>query len=233
MRRMGLALVIFLGLALSSPASAQFVISGPGGGGPGGMARTPKFTLFMDPAVRKELKLTQEQDKKVTELLEEMQQGGLTLGGGGGGEAKVTFRIAGGQGVPAGPISLPDFKKIEGDLMKVLDDKQKARVKQIWLQRTGLMALSDSEIAKEVGLEEPQKDLVKDILEDHQKETQRVIQEALAEAGGAGGAIKFDAKKMKGLHEKAEKSLKEILSQEQDAKWQEMLGPKFEGKKAG
>jgi hypothetical protein len=230
MRRIALPLALVLGLVFSGSASAQFVFA-PGGGGMG-LGRQPKFPLFMDPAVRKDLKLSKEQETKISEILEEFQQGGINFGG--GGEGRITIRIGGaGPGGAPGPIQMPDFKKIEQDLMNVLEDKQKTRIKQIWLQRSGVMALGDKEVAKEVGLEDAQSDLIKDILDNFQQQTQKAVQDAIAEAGGPGGPVQFDAKKMKALRDEAEKSIKDVLSPEQDAKWQELLGPKLEVKKTG
>lgn len=210
-------------LRLLSATAAWILLAGACSAQPGTMImpRAPKFPMFMDPAVRKELALTEEQEKKVKEVLEEFQQGAQQEGG------KFVIRIGGPGG--GGAPELPDFKKIEDDLMKVLDEKQKKRFKEIWLQRQGLTALADADVAKEVGLQDDQRELVKDIMDSHQQDMHKMIQEAAADS--CGGPIRIDDKKAKELREKTEKHLSELLTKAQEEKWKAMLGPKFEKKK--
>lgn len=171
-RQTTLAVAVIFTLAASSMAQPPGGPGGPGGGfgggfggGPGG----PQMRMFGPPAptaatllemaeVQAELKLTEDQKKAATKLLEEMRE---TVGA-----AMAGFD----------PFSLGDLseeermakmeemrkkmegvgKEIDGKLAKLLDEKQNARVAQLELQRQGMRALVREEIAKKLELSEKQ-----------------------------------------------------------------------------
>ncbi len=220
---------------------------------------TPKFPMLASKPVQQELKLTDEQTKKIQAKIKELMPEGSIMsrpevkGGGGaaaGGDAappQVTYGVviqgksAGGAAAPpvvlgspnfklgeGGQFTMPDFKKIDAEVDKLLEQPQRDRLKQLSLQRTGLTALAQEHVAKEVGLEDDQKELVKNIMEDQQKKTREFFQNMIG--GGAGFSQDKAAEFMKKQKEQTESDLAIILSPDQKAKWDELLGPKFEFK---
>jgi len=127
-----------------------------------------------------------------------------------------------------GSFAMPDFKKIDGEVEKLLEQPQRDRLKQLALQRTGMVALAQEQVAKDVGLEEDQKDIVKHILEDQQKKMQDYFQGMIASGNG------FSQEKIteftKKQRDQTESDLSIILTPDQKTKWDEMLGTKFDFK---
>ena len=224
---------------------------------------TPKFPMLSSKPVQQELKLTDEQNKKIQAKIKELMPEGTFMsrpeikGGGGGAAAgggdaappQVNFGVVikgGGPGGAAAPpvvfgggganiklgeggqFTMPDFKKIDAEVDKLLEQPQRDRLKQLALQRTGLTALAQEQVAKDVGLEDDQKELVKHVMEDQQKKTQEFFQGLI----GASGTFSQDkvGEFMKKQKEQTETDLAIILTPDQKAKWDELLGPKFEFK---
>ncbi len=217
--------------------------------GGGGSAYSPKYPMLFSKAVREELKVTEEQNKKIQAKIKEHTPEGSMVRipsddkkGEEGGAPKVmmsfSFKSADGA-PPVGGIALdpskmgtlpgmPDFKKIDEEMNKILEQPQRDRLRQIQLQRIGLSSLGQEEVAREVGLEAEQKEMVKHILDDQQKKTQEHFQKMLADGGG----IQQDqvASFMKKLREQTESDLAVILTPDQQAKWEQVKGPKFDKK---
>lgn len=219
---------------------------------------TPKFPLLASKPVQQELKLTDEQTKKIQTKIKELMPEGSFMsrpeGKGGGGAAagdvsppQVNFGVviqgkgAGGAAAPpivlgspnfklgeGGQFVMPDFKKIDAEVDKLLEQPQRDRLKQLSLQRTGLSALAQEQVAKEVGLEDDQKELVKNVMEDQQKKTREFFQNMIG--AGAGFSQEKVTEFMKKQKEQTESDLAIILAPEQKAKWEELIGPKFEFK---
>jgi hypothetical protein len=221
---------------------------------------TPKFPLLASKPVQQELKLTDEQTKKIQTKIKELMPEGSFMSrpeGKGGGDAaaggdasppQVSFGFvvpgkgAGGASAPpvvlggganfkvgeGGQFIMPDFKKIDAEVDKLLEQPQRDRLKQLSLQRTGLSALAQDQVAKEVGLEDDQKELVKNIMEVQQKKTREFFQNMIG--AGAGFSQDKSTEFMKKQKEQTETDLAILLSPEQKAKWDELLGPKFEFK---
>ena len=168
-------------------------------------------------------------------------------GASGDGAPKVSmsfsFKTTDGNGGAAPPITLdgsklgslpgmPDFKKIDAEVSKLLEQPQRDRLKQLSLQRQGLSALAQDEVAKEVQLEPEQKEMVKHIMDDNRKKSQEFFQEMFQNGGNPAN---YDRAKisefMKKQREQTETDLAIVLSPEQKTKWDELLGPKFEFKR--
>lgn len=216
--------------------------------GGGGSAYSPKYPMLFSKAVREELKVTEEQNKKIQAKIKEHTPEGSMIrmpaegktGEESGPKVMMSFSFKSADGAPpVGGIALdpsklgtmpgmPDFKKIDDEVNKILDQPQRDRLRQIQLQRIGLSALGQEEVAKEVELEAEQKDMVKHILDDQQKKTQEHFQKMLANGGG----IQQDqvASFMKKLREQTESDLAVILTPDQQAKWDQLKGPKFDKK---
>lgn len=225
----------------------------------------PRYPMLMSKPVQQELKLSEDQIKKIQAKIKELTpEGGMmgnrfefgkkegdTAKNAGGGEAApptVSFGVVikgeggaasppivlGGNGgnikfsTPEGFPGLPDFKKIDAEVDKLLEQPQRNRLKQIALQRQGLSAIAQDDVAKEVGLEPEQRDIVKHIMEDQQKKTQEFIQQMLGEGSFQQDKMQTFIKKQR---EQTEQDLAIVMSPDQKAKWEEMNGPKFEFKK--
>ncbi|MFO0812805.1 MAG: hypothetical protein U0796_06275 [Gemmatales bacterium] len=240
--RLALCAVFFL----PSPACAQvFQFGGPAGGAAPAM---PKYMMLYSKAVKDELKITTEQDKKIQAKIKELTpEGGFVMpqpgkDGAAGDGPKVTmsfsFKSADGGGAASPPIALggnfagmPDFKKIDEEVNKLLEQPQRDRLKQLALQRQGLTALATDEVAREVQLETEQKEMVKHILDDQRKKTQEFFQE-MFQNGGPGNIDRTKVGDfMKKQREQTEADLAIVLTPEQKAKWEELQGAKFDFKK--
>lgn len=221
---------------------------------------TPKFPMLMNRPVQQELKLTDEQKTKIQAKVKELMpegspftnrieaKGGDKAAGGDDSVPKVNFGVViqgrGEGGVAAPPIvlgnpgsfklgeggsfTMPDFKKIDAEVEKLLEQPQRDRLKQLALQRTGMVALAQEQVAKDIGLEDDQKDLVKHILEDQQKKMQDYFR-SMIEAGNGFSQEKI-GEFTKKQREQTESDLAIILTPDQKAKWEEMLGTKFDFK---
>ncbi len=221
---------------------------------------TPKFPMLMNKPVQQELKLTDEQIKKIQIKVKELMpegsafmnrieaKGGDKAAGGDNSAPKVNFgvviqgRSQGGAASPplvlgnpgtfklgeGGAINLPDFKKIDAEVEKLLEPQQRDRLKQLALQRTGMTAFAQDQVARDLGLEDDQKELVKHILEDQQKKMQDYFR-TMIEAGNGFSQEKI-GEFTKKQREQTESDLSIILTPDQKAKWEEMQGAKFDFK---
>lgn len=216
----------------------------------GGSGYTPRFPMLMSKAVQEELKLTEEQTKKIqAKIKEQFPEGSMMRmpSGEKGGEEgaprvmmSFSFKAGNGAAPPVGggiafdpgsmpiPPVLPDFKKIDEEVIKLLEQPQRDRLRQITLQRTGLSALGQEDVAKDIELDAEQRDMVKHILDDQRKKGMEHIQKMIA----SGGGIQQDQVStfMKKLREQTESDLGLILTPEQQTKWEEIKGPKFDKK---
>lgn len=250
----------FLGCILALPASvsAQNFSFSTGPMMPGmGKGAPNKIFMVQRAAVQKDLEMTAEQIKKVKDLLGELGQLRQPEGEGKEGEAKIAISFTVltppvGSNGEVMPPAMPDFAGMEKELEKILNDKQKARLKQIGLQETGLMAMAQEEVAKELELNSDQKNMVKEAVESQQKEMMKLTEEMFKNGGfgniqigkndgdkktggkiitntkdGVGG-MKF-VEKMRDMKKKTEDELALLLSPDQKTKWEEMQGPKFVG----
>lgn len=208
----------------------------------------PKYPLLMSKPVQKELKLTEEQIKKIDAKIKELTPEGSFMkfdnkdakdGEEGAPKIAFSFKLQGAGNAP--PIvggnfdpskmsipGLPDIKKIDEEVDKLLEQPQRDRLKQLVLQRQGISAIVQDSVAKDLGLEAEQKELIKQIMDDQKKKTQEVVQQMLANGG-------FDQEKMrteiKKLREQTDSDLALILTPDQQARWEELKGTKFEFKK--
>src|SRR5687767_7882361 len=101
---------------------------------------TSRLMITMMPDVKKELKITKDQDKKVQErikkITEDMQKG----------------------------IVPPGFSFTEGPDISfddILDETQRARLEELFIQSNGGFALADAKVATKIGLTEEQSAKVK------------------------------------------------------------------------
>jgi Spy/CpxP family protein refolding chaperone len=204
MKRIVQSTLVLGALALVTPAVLAQRPGGFGGGFGGG-------TLFLltQKSVQDELKMTDEQVKKVTEL-----------------QAKE--REARGPRDPN--VSREERQKkaeearaaTDKALTDILKPEQLKRVKQISWQRQGTRALSDKEVAEALKLTDEQKEKLKTIQDDARKEMRDLFQ--------AGAGNRDEArKKMEELRKSADEKAQAVLTAEQKTKLKEVTGEPFKG----
>jgi uncharacterized membrane protein len=207
-----LALSLVLLLVAVAPAQEQREGRRGGGrggfGGFGGMFSSPAGLVGM-PQVQEELNLTDEQKKEVAEGLAQMRSGF-----GNPGEAQNLSQ-------EEREKRMEEFQKagkaFEEKLNKILKPEQQARLKQLNLQRQGAMALSQPELAKQLGLTEDQQKKIRGIQESGRPNFQDLSPEERQ-------------KLMAEIRERQEKVQGEVLAvltDEQKAKYAELKGKEF------
>ncbi|MBL8823275.1 MAG: hypothetical protein JNJ77_11850 [Planctomycetia bacterium] len=165
----------------------------------------PQFALLINEAAVKELKLTADQQKQIDDIFGDMVQ---TVEG----EKRLIVR---------GQV---DLEEVEKDVLKVLNDTQRKRLRQAWIQLNGPMALTDTTLAKDVGLKEEQSkkiteavtnmnDAMRDVF--HQSEGD---QEKMRE-----GVVR--------LRKNAANDIEAMLTPDQKKKLESLKGAKIEGLK--
>lgn len=219
MKALQVGLVLILGLAVSTAAFAQQGRGqggrgGFGGGGFGGFggggAMGGSFALLQDENVKKELDLVDEQVSKITSLQEKLQEdlrsqftGGDFGGFGDLSEDERNARIA---EMRARSQKVTDAAQKQLD--EILLPQQRERLKQIVVQqqlrRQGTSdALSEGELAEQLGITEDQKQKLAD--------KQREVEAALRE-------------KMEKLRQEAQDEVLSVLSESQKSKLKQMTG---------
>jgi len=207
----------------------------------------PKYPLLFSKGVQHELKIGDEQNKKIQAKIKELtpegsfvMPPGVASGNGEAGAPKVmmsfSFKSADGA-PPAGVVvnpdklgalpGMPDYKKIDDEVNKLLEQPQRDRLKQLALQQQGISAVAQEETARELQVDDEQKDLIKQAVDHQGKKMQETVQKMLADGAiqqGELGSI------MKKLREQTEKDIQTILTPEQLKKWEELTGPKFDFK---
>jgi Spy/CpxP family protein refolding chaperone len=171
-------------------------------GGGGGM-----LFLLSQKSVQEELKLSDDQVKKFTDL---------------GEKAREEFG-------KLRDLSREDRQKKAEELSKANDKAiaetlkadQLKRLKQIHWQQQGARAFSDPEVATALNFTAEQKDKLKAVQEEAQKEMR-----ALRENGGNRDEAR---KKSEEIRKASNDKQMAILTDEQKAKWKELLGEPFKG----
>ena len=184
---------------------------GPPPAGPGGPGGQMRFgggqrmmggpMLLMNPAVQKELKLTDDQIAKVRDLMPRRPRGGE-------------------QGGPEGqnaPRQRPNPQEMDKKIQDILDAGQYRRLSEIRLQMQGPFALMRPEIAEKLGLSDDQKGALRDLFQ----------QERQNPPPNPGSEPSDFHKTMQERRAKLEKGALAILTDSQRDKWHEMTGTPF------
>ena len=95
----------------------------------------------------------------------------------------------------------------------VMDGGQRARYRELSLQRAGLRALAQDDVAKELGLSTKQAAAIEEAIEAGRPQR------------GEGG---FDRESFMKLREEMNEKIMDVLTDAQKAKWEGMLGDEFE-----
>lgn len=167
-------------------------------------------TLLRAESVQKELKMTEEQVKKISEATQSIQ-------------AKLREKM---QGIPRDQLR-EKFREImeniqketQTELAKVLNKDQQKRLEQIQLQASGLRAFSQETVQKKLDMDEDQLEDVKKIMDDYSRESRALFRIRDREES---------TKKREALQKTTQEKMDRILSDSQKAKWKEMVGAKFD-----
>jgi Spy/CpxP family protein refolding chaperone len=202
----GVAVAFLATVVLASSAAAQ----GRGGRGFGGGGFGGGMMLLRMPEVQTELKLTDEQKTKLTEMLGQQRRGGR----GGGGQF-------GGQSREERQRQLAERRaEQQKQLAAILNADQLKRYRQLELQQQGPAALQETAVQDELKLTQDQKTKVEAILSE-QRDAMRDLRQS-----GAGDREAMRSKTAE-LRKKTSEKLEAVLTEEQKTQWKAMLGAPF------
>lgn len=195
-------------LAISALSMAQ----GRGGGmrmmGGGGGSQS---MLLGREDVQKELKLTDTQKSKLEEMRNAMME-----------EMRGSFQPGGDREAMMKQVQ-EMMKKADKEALAVLDDSQKKRLKELWIQRSGNRIVANEDMQKELGLSDEQKSKIKGLQDAQNAANQEIFQKM------QNGEI--DRTEIRPLMEKNNKALDEelgkVLTADQSAKLKAMGGTPF------
>lgn len=208
------------------PVSAQPPGGGRGGMGMGmGMMGSPG-QLVRNTGVQKELKLSDEQIKKVKDVTAQIREKHQE-------ELQSLRSMDQEERREKGPAIMRAInEETEKALGEILKPEQMNRLKQISLQQRGAQAFTEPKVQEELKLTDDQKDKIKTINEDAQKEAREIFQ-----SGQGGGDFQEIMKKMNTLRSETFDKVKGILTDDQKKTWESMTGGpfevKFEGRRGG
>lgn len=202
-----LVVVLALSMMVAGTAMAQRGF----GRGMGGGAQ-----LLRRPEVQAELKLTDDQKTKVTEMLQKLRE-----------SQQARFQ-------DLRDASPEERQKIMTDMqaeqMKqvnaILNTDQQKRFKEISLQQQGYSALAQPAVADELKLTDDQKSKLKDILQKQQESMREIFQ-------SAGGDRAAAQEKMQTLRKETDDKIAALLTDDQKNQWKAMLGSPFKLEPAG
>ncbi|HET6881720.1 MAG TPA: hypothetical protein VFI31_16270 [Pirellulales bacterium] len=190
-----------------------------GFGGMGGMFANP-VGLLRAPEVQKELNLSEEQTKQVDEALADLNPG---RGG-------FNFQELQNLSDEDRQKRMEEMRKKGEEAMKAAEEKmnkilkpeQLTRLKQLALQRQGVMALTRPEVAKDLGLTKEQQEKIREIQASTRPEGGRNFQDLSDEE-----RQKLFAE-MNERREKAQTEMLAVLTADQKAKFEELKGKEFD-----
>jgi Spy/CpxP family protein refolding chaperone len=197
-----IALAVCLVGGLATPALAQ---------PPGGFRGGPGF-LLMNSGVQKELKLTDDQVKKIRDALAKVRE-----------DLKDDLEKLGDRDLPREDRAKLMAKVNEANtkaLAGILKADQAKRLKQITLQTRGAQAFSDPEVQKALKLDDGQKDKLRKIAQESGQKMRELFQ--------GGGDMQEVMKKIAELRKETMTKAAGVLTDEQKKTWKEMTGTPFE-----
>ncbi|MEI8380132.1 MAG: Spy/CpxP family protein refolding chaperone [Planctomycetota bacterium] len=226
----GLATLAVLGAMATSAFAQPGGAGGRGRGGFGGGFGGPQSGLMLagNPAVQKELGVTEDQIAKLKKLGDEAREE-MQAGGGGGDfaalrdlpeeerRAKMTEMMN-----KRMEATRKVTEKFKPKLAEVLDAKQVERLNQIALQAAGPGAYSDPDVAKALKLSKEQQDKLATITKEF-GEKQRA-----SFTGGGGGGGEDARAKMRELSAARDKDLAAVLTADQKTQLDKMKGKEFD-----
>jgi Spy/CpxP family protein refolding chaperone len=203
---------------------------GQGGFG-GGFGRIDKSMLLGSEQVRKEIKLNEEQSKKVEEILASHREAQMELfqGARGNRDASDEERAKAREERTAKTAELG--KKTEAKLAEVLDKKQTERLDQIVIQQQGPDALVSDKVIAAISLKPEQVEKIKATLAKRDEEVRSSFGGGRrgGDGGGQGGGNREEARaKLEKARKDAETAAFAVLSKEQSESFTKLKGENFE-----
>ena len=198
--------------ALLIPGSTYAQGRGGAGGGMAGMAGP---ALIGNPAVQKELKLTDEQTEKAKDFAEEYREK----------SRESMAKLEGLEGEErmkkATELNMANSKAGMKDVNAMLKPEQAKRFGQIVFQMRGIEALTDPDHAKALKVTATQSEKVTSLLDDQRAE----MREAMQDSGGDRAA---SMQKMVKIRKETTDKAMALMTPEQKTMYQEMSGEPFE-----
>ena len=165
-----------------------------------------RLMLATQQSVQAELKLTDEQSQRVTELSEKQREIMRGLRDLSPQERRKRFEQA--------------AKANDEALSEILSADQMGRLKEIVLQQRGLSALADPKVAASLKLTEEQTQRVQSIAEEFRRELREIMQS---------DDRRQAREKMRDLRAATDGKYMAVLTDEQKSQWKEMVGAPFRG----
>jgi hypothetical protein len=209
------SLAIGVSLLLTGASSVQPPQGSRGGFFGGGRAGP---MLLRNKSVQQELKLSEEQAKKINEVIQEVF-----------GKHQDEIATLREQGAEQGFEKMQELmKKVSEETRKalagVLQPDQEKRFKQIELQLQGARAFQEADVQNALKLTDEQKEKLKTIDQDAAKEMQN-----LRSQGGPGN-FQEGLRKVNALRKEATEKAQSVLTEDQKKTWADMTGKTFEMK---
>ncbi len=211
----------------------------------------PAVAVLSQQAVHKELKLTQEQLQQIGQLLEKFQPpagpgggpggpggpGGGGVGGPGGRGGEEAQAGPRGQRGPGGPEGGPMGQRgprIEDEVKQILSEAQFHRFEQLVLQFEGPRSVMRPEIGEVLGLTDQQHEQLREIMGEFRPEGRRGGPGEGGQGRGQQGRGEQgqpptppNMEEMEARRKEMEAKILSVLTADQKAKWQSMLGAPF------
>jgi hypothetical protein len=124
-------------------------------------------------------------------------------------------------------LRLERARQEKAKLAEILLPHQMKRLTEIFVQVTGVGALQDEDIAKELGITDAQKGAITSVRQANGEALQTLGRE-LAAAGGGEADRDANRAKVAELRKAGDAKVLELLSAEQKAKWEELKGKPFD-----
>jgi hypothetical protein len=182
------------------------------GGFGGGMMGMGPLAMLNNPQVQKELKLTNDQVKKVTDLGKEMREKHQ------GDFAKLQDLDRSERRAKMEEMMKTMGEESKKSLTGVLKPEQEKRLHQIQRQMEGARAFSNPDVESELKLTAEQKEKIKTINDDVRKEMEELFQ-----PGGPRGNFQ----KMQTIRKESMENATAVLTEDQKKTWKEMTGEPF------
>lgn len=199
--------LFFAAFASALVATTSVSAQAPGGRGGDGPGRGGMLMLLNQKSVQDELKLSAEQTTKVEAATKKQRENAAGLRNADQQERRQKMEEL--------------VKDAEKQVAEILDAGQLKRLKQITWQQQGPQAIESHEVAAALHLTDEQKTKAKSILEESRKEMRALYGD---------GANQGEARtKAEAIRKATGEKLAALLTEEQTAKWKELLGDPFKG----
>ena len=167
---------------------------------------TGKFLMLHMEQVKKELKVTKEQDKAVAKLFETVSKDPSSMG------MSMDMHYM--------------TRSLDAMIAPLLDEAQNKRLQELFLQYNGLLAVTEKEVVTALGLSEEVQAKATAIVKKHDRDAMTTLMETRK-------THKVDTKHLKEIDEMAKADLTALLTAEQNEKWKTLVGAPFTFPKMG